>query len=139
AAPTVLARQPHQPRLIKPRQAEPAPRRVEAEPTQLAAAPPAPAQREAAPREEAYPQPVQQPKRQASAAVWYAVIILVGLTSAGLAVYRLLDSEWRELQNPVLGLVLPGVAAVCGLAGLVVLALAIADRRKTPGPTARTP
>ncbi|WP_436789483.1 serine/threonine-protein kinase [Yinghuangia sp. YIM S10712] len=72
-------------------------------------------------------------KRQASAAVWYAVIVLVGLTSAGLAVYRLLDSDWRDLQNPVMGLVLPGVSLVFGLAGLVVLALAVNDRRKSSG------
>ncbi|MGW0659643.1 protein kinase domain-containing protein [Streptodolium elevatio] len=72
-----------------------------------------------------------QPKRQASNAVWYAVIVLVGLTSVGLAVYRLLDSEWRDLQNPLMGLVLPGVSLVFGLAGIVVLALAVAQRRKT--------
>lgn len=69
-------------------------------------------------------------KRQAIPAVWYAVIVLVGLTSAGLAVYRLLDSEWRDLQNPFMGFVLPGVSLVFGLAGLVVLALAVSDRRK---------
>ncbi|WTW94098.1 serine/threonine protein kinase [Streptomycetaceae bacterium NBC_01309] len=71
------------------------------------------------------------PKREASSAVWYAVIVLVGLTSAGLAVFRLLDSDWRDLQNPFMGLVLPGISLVFGLAGIVVLALAVAKRRKT--------
>ncbi|MCF2531983.1 serine/threonine-protein kinase [Yinghuangia soli] len=75
--------------------------------------------------------PVQAPrKREASNAVWYAVIVLVGLTSVGLAVYRLADSAWRDLQNPVMGMVLPGIALVCGLAGIAVLALAVSDRKK---------
>lgn len=80
-----------------------------------------------------YAAPQTRPKREASAAVWYAVIVLVGLTSAGLAVYRLADSEWRDLQNPFMGMVLPGIALVCGLAGLLVLTLAVLDRRKAAG------
>ncbi|MDI2126084.1 serine/threonine-protein kinase [Yinghuangia seranimata] len=77
--------------------------------------------------------PVETPrpaKREASDAVWYAVIALVGATSAGLAVFRVVDSDWRELQNPVMGWVLPAIAFVCGLAGLVVLALAVSSRSK---------
>ncbi|WP_436774747.1 protein kinase domain-containing protein [Yinghuangia sp. YIM S09857] len=106
-------------------------------PTELAARPLPPAEYpqaaypQAAPGQAAAAQAPARPKREASNAVWYAVIVLVGLTSAGLAVYRLLDSEWRDLQNPVMGLVLPGVSLVFGLAGIVVLALAVARRRKT--------
>ncbi|UGQ10288.1 serine/threonine protein kinase [Yinghuangia sp. ASG 101] len=127
------------------------PRPAEAAPTVVAprwspAGPPAEDARGAAPAAPAGPpQPPAPPygdtpreapapaKRQASAGVWYAVIVLVGLTSAGLAVYRLFDSEWRDLQNPVMGLVLPGVSLVFGLAGLVVLALVVGDRRKSSG------
>lgn len=102
-----------------------------ASPAGPAGAPPVPSAGPSAPFAET---PGESPEqRQASAAVWYAVIVLVGLTSAGLAVYRLADSEWRDLQNPVMGLVLPGVALVFGLAGLVVLALAVSDRRKSSG------
>lgn len=175
-----------QPRLVKPRTAEPAAPEASAAAAAAPAAPAVPAQRadagprwspadvpaapaatppanvpaaSAAPTElaarplpyAAYPQaaPVEAaqapaaqfqaaqapaaapPKREASSAVWYAVIVLVGLTSAGLAVFRLLDSDWRGLQNPFMGLVLPGISLVFGLAGIVVLALAVAKRRKT--------
>lgn len=146
-APTVVVDRPlDQPRLLKPRlvseaaaaaapapAAVPTPRREApvADPTvvaprNIAAAAPA-----------AYPTPFPNAvpaetaapaKREANDAIWYAVIALVGLTSAGLAVYRLIDGDWRDLQNPVMGYVLPGIALVCGLAGILVLALAVKDR-----------
>ncbi|GAA4990121.1 hypothetical protein GCM10023205_71730 [Yinghuangia aomiensis] len=151
AAPTVVVDRPlDQPQLLKPRlvseaaaaaapapAAVPTPRREApvADPTvvaprNVAAAAPA-----------AYPTPFPNAvpaetaapaKREAKDAIWYAVIALVGLTSAGLAVYRLIDGDWRDLQNPVMGYVLPGIALVCGLAGILVLALAVKDRGRTP-------
>lgn len=150
AAPTVVVDRPlDQPRLLKPRlvseaaaaapapAAVPTPRREApaADPTvvaprNIAAAAPAAYPTpfpNAAPAETAAPA-----KREASDAIWYAVIALVGLTSAGLAVYRLIDGDWRDLQNPVMGYVLPGIALVCGLAGIMVLALAVKDRGRTP-------
>lgn len=151
AAPTVVVDRPlDQPQLLKPRlvteaaaaaapapAAVPTPRREApvADPTVVAprnvaaaapAAYPTPFPN-AAPAETAAPA-----KREAKDAIWYAVIALVGLTSAGLAVYRLIDGDWRDLQNPVMGYVLPGIALVCGLAGILVLALAVKDRGRTP-------
>jgi hypothetical protein len=149
AAPTVVVDRPlDQPQLLKPRlvseaAAAPAPAAVPTPRRQAPVADPtvvAP-RNGAAAAPAAYPTPFPNTapaetaapaKRQASDAIWYAVIALVGLTSAGLAVYRLIDGDWRDLQNPVMGYVLPGIALVCGLAGILVLALAVKDRGRTP-------
>ncbi|WP_406288007.1 serine/threonine-protein kinase [Embleya sp. NBC_00896] len=73
--------------------------------------------------------PTTHEPREANPVVWYAVIALLGLTAAGLGLFRLTDSAWRDAQNTVMGVVLPGISVVFGLAGLAALALAVLAAR----------
>jgi hypothetical protein len=82
--------------------------------------------------------------REANPVIWYAVIALLGLTAAGLGLFRVTDSEWREAQNSVMGVILPGVSIVCGIAGIATLALAVLSARRqnpqsTPGSVHQAP
>jgi len=77
----------------------------------------------------------REPK-PANPLIWYAVIALLGLTAAGLGLYRLTDSAWRDAQNTMFGLVLPGLSVVADLAGLAVLGLVLVSARKPAAPAA---
>ncbi|WP_439674540.1 protein kinase domain-containing protein [Embleya sp. MST-111070] len=86
------------------------------------------------------PTPEQRP---ANPLLWHAVIALLGVTAVGIGLFRLTDSAWRDAQNTILGMVLPGISVLAGLAGLGTLVLAVIDARKrTPQgvpPLATTP
>ncbi|MET7305060.1 serine/threonine-protein kinase [Embleya sp. NPDC005575] len=78
------------------------------------------------------PAPAVDP-RPANPVIWHAVIALLGVTAVGIGLFRLTDSAWREAQNLVLGVVLPGISVLAGLAGLATLVLAVlAARGKAP-------
>ncbi|OPC83564.1 hypothetical protein B4N89_23820 [Embleya scabrispora] len=73
-------------------------------------------------------------QRPAEPLLWHAVIALLGVTAVGIGLFRLTDSAWRDAQNMILGMVLPGISVLAGLAGLGTLVLAVIDARK---PTAQ--
>ncbi|MFE3203974.1 protein kinase [Embleya sp. NPDC059237] len=73
------------------------------------------------------PTPEQRP---ANPLLWHAVIALLGVTAVGIGLFRLTDSAWRDAQNTILGMVLPGISVLAGLAGLGTLVLAVIDARK---------
>jgi hypothetical protein len=77
--------------------------------------------------------PTTREARPANPVLWYVVIALLGLTAAGLGVFRLTDSAWRDAQNTVMGLVLPGISVLAGIAGLATLALAVRATRGNTG------
>ncbi|MFE5332237.1 serine/threonine-protein kinase [Embleya sp. NPDC056575] len=81
------------------------------------------------------PTPEQRP---ANPLLWHAVIALLGVTAVGIGLFRLTDSAWRDAQNTILGMVLPGVSVLAGLAGLGTLVLAVLDARK-PAPQGAPP
>ncbi|MFI6986382.1 protein kinase [Embleya sp. NPDC050154] len=74
--------------------------------------------------------------RPANPVIWHAVIALLGVTAVGIGLFRITDSAWRDAQNAVMGVVLPGISVLAGLAGLATLALAVLDSRRkaAPGP-----
>ncbi|GCE00394.1 serine/threonine-protein kinase [Embleya hyalina] len=81
------------------------------------------------------PTPEQRP---ANPLLWHAVIALLGVTAVGIGLFRLTDSAWRDAQNMILGVVLPGISVLAGLAGLGTLVLAVVDARK-PTPQGAPP
>lgn len=68
--------------------------------------------------------------RPANPVIWHAVIALLGLTAVGIGLFRITDSAWRDAQNAVMGVVLPGISVLAGLAGLATLVLAVLDSRR---------
>ncbi|MFE3313202.1 serine/threonine-protein kinase [Embleya sp. NPDC059213] len=74
------------------------------------------------------PAPAVEP-RPANPVIWHAVIMLLGLTAVGIGLFRLTDSAWRDAQNMVMGVILPGISVLAGLAGLATLVLAVLDAR----------